>query len=46
MAAPGGDSLDTATGLANPQNRVLSTYPEFVARTGDIELDDIPDVDR
>ena len=45
VAAPGGDSLDTATGLANPQNRILSTYPEFVARTGDIELDGIPDVD-
>jgi subtilase family protein len=45
VAAPGGDSLDTATGLANPQNRILSTWPEFVARTGDIELDGIPDVD-
>jgi lantibiotic leader peptide-processing serine protease len=45
VAAPGGDSLDTATGLANPQNRILSTWPEFVARTGDIEGDGIPDVD-
>ena len=45
VAAPGGDSLDTATGLANPQNRILSTYPEFVARTGDIEGNGIPDVD-
>jgi subtilisin family serine protease len=45
VSAPGGDSLDTATGLANPQNRILSTWPEFVARTGDIELDGIPDVD-
>ena len=45
VAASGGDSLDTATGLANPQNRILSTYPEFVARTGDIELDGIPDID-
>jgi len=45
VAAPGGDSLDTATGLANPQNRILSTWPEFVARTGDIELDGIPDID-
>jgi lantibiotic leader peptide-processing serine protease len=45
LSAPGGDSLDTATGLANPQNRILSTWPEFVARTGDIELDGIPDVD-
>jgi subtilisin family serine protease len=45
VAAPGGDSMDTATGLANPQNRILSTYPEFVARTGDIEGDEIPDVD-
>jgi lantibiotic leader peptide-processing serine protease len=45
VAAPGGDSLDTATGLVNPQNRILSTWPEFVARTGDIEGDGIPDVD-
>jgi subtilisin family serine protease len=45
VAAPGGDSLDTGTGLANPQNRILSTWPEFVARTGDIEGDGIPDVD-
>jgi lantibiotic leader peptide-processing serine protease len=45
VAAPGGDSMDTATGLANPQNRILSTYPEFVARTGDIEGDGIPDID-
>ena len=45
VAAPGGDSLDTATGLANPQNRILSTWPEFVARTGDIEGDGIPDID-
>jgi subtilisin family serine protease len=45
VAAPGGDSMDTATGLANPQNRILSTYPEFVVRTGDIELDGIPDID-
>jgi lantibiotic leader peptide-processing serine protease len=45
VSAPGGDSMDTATGLANPQNRILSTYPEFVARTGDIEGDGIPDVD-
>jgi subtilisin family serine protease len=45
VAAPGGDSLDTATGLANPQNRILSTWPEFVARTGDIEGNGIPDVD-
>jgi lantibiotic leader peptide-processing serine protease len=45
VAAPGGDSLDTATGLANPQNRILSTYPAFVARTGDIEGDGMPDID-
>jgi subtilisin family serine protease len=45
VAAPGGDSMDPAMGLANPQNRILSTYPEFVARTGDIEGDGIPDVD-
>jgi subtilisin family serine protease len=45
VAAPGGDSRDTGTGLANPQNR-LSTWPEFVARTGDIEGDEIPDVDE
>jgi lantibiotic leader peptide-processing serine protease len=45
VSAPGGDSLDTATGLANPQNRILSTWPEFVARTGDIEGDGKPDID-
>jgi lantibiotic leader peptide-processing serine protease len=45
VAAPGGDSMDTATGLANPQNRILSTWPEFVARTGDIEGDGRPDID-
>jgi lantibiotic leader peptide-processing serine protease len=28
VSAPGGDSRDTATGLANPANRILSTYPE------------------
>jgi lantibiotic leader peptide-processing serine protease len=28
LSAPGGDSRDTATGLVNPNNRVLSTYPE------------------
>ena len=45
VAAPGGDSLDTATGLANPQNRILSTWPTFVALTGDIEGDQHADVD-
>jgi lantibiotic leader peptide-processing serine protease len=28
VSAPGGDSRDTATGLTNPVNRILSTYPE------------------
>ena len=28
ISAPGGDSRDTATGLTNPVNRILSTYPE------------------
>jgi subtilisin family serine protease len=28
LSAPGGDSRDTATGLTNPVNRILSTYPE------------------
>jgi subtilisin family serine protease len=28
VSAPGGDSRDTATGLANPANRILSPYPE------------------
>jgi subtilisin family serine protease len=28
VSAPGGDSRDTGTGLLNPNNRVLSTYPE------------------
>jgi subtilisin family serine protease len=45
VAAPGGDSLDTGTGLANPQNRILSTWPTFVALTDDIEGNGIPDVD-
>ena len=45
VGAPGGDSLDTGTGLANPQNRILSTWPTFVALTGDIEGNEIPDVD-
>ena len=38
-------SVDTATGLVNPQNRILSTWPAFVARTGDIEGDGNTDVD-
>ena len=45
VGAPGGDSLDTGTGLANPQNRILSTWPTFVALPGDIEGNEIPDVD-
>ncbi|HYM64694.1 MAG TPA: S8 family serine peptidase, partial [Gaiellaceae bacterium] len=45
VAAPGGDSLDTNTGLANPQNRILSTWSTFVALTGDIEGNGKPDVD-
>src|SRR5215216_2218819 len=28
VSAPGGDSFDTGTGLANPANRILSPYPE------------------
>jgi subtilisin family serine protease len=28
VSAPGGDSRDTGTGLTNPTNRVLSSYPE------------------
>jgi lantibiotic leader peptide-processing serine protease len=28
VSAPGGDSRDTATGLTNPVNRVLSSFPE------------------
>jgi lantibiotic leader peptide-processing serine protease len=28
VSAPGGDSRDTGTGLPNPANRVLSSYPE------------------
>jgi lantibiotic leader peptide-processing serine protease len=34
VAAPGGDSRDTATGLANPNNRVLSTF----SREGALDL--------
>jgi subtilisin family serine protease len=45
VGAPGGDSLDTGTGLANPQNRILSTWPTYVALTGDIEGNGEPDVD-
>jgi subtilisin family serine protease len=32
LSAPGGDSRDTATGLANPANRILSPYPESALR--------------
>ena len=32
VSAPGGDSRDTATGLANPANRILSPYPESALR--------------
>jgi subtilisin family serine protease len=32
VSAPGGDSRDTATGLANPANRILSPYPEAALR--------------
>lgn len=46
VGAPGGDSLDTATGLANPQNRILSTWPTFIALTGDADpLVPAPEVD-
>ncbi len=29
VAAPGGDSRDKATGLANPANRILAAYPKI-----------------
>ncbi len=32
VAAPGGDSRDTATGLKNPENRILAAYPTYVAQ--------------
>jgi subtilisin family serine protease len=31
VAAPGGDSRDTATGLASPDNRILAPYPASLA---------------
>ena len=33
VAAPGGDALDTATGLASPANRILAPYPAGALRT-------------
>jgi subtilisin family serine protease len=32
VSAPGGDSRDTATGLANPRNRILAPYPAPLAQ--------------
>jgi lantibiotic leader peptide-processing serine protease len=41
ISAPGGDSRDTATGLANPENRVLSPYPESALREECVQTPDL-----
>ncbi|HWT24139.1 MAG TPA: S8 family serine peptidase, partial [Solirubrobacteraceae bacterium] len=47
VSAPGGDSRDFfgTDRFNSPQNRILSTYPLEVLRTGDIDLDGQPDID-
>jgi len=41
VAAPGGDSRDTATGLSNPANRVLAAYPKIaLVNEGIVTADD------
>jgi lantibiotic leader peptide-processing serine protease len=41
VSAPGGDSRDTATGLANPANRVLSPYPEAALKEECVQTPDL-----
>jgi subtilisin family serine protease len=41
VAAPGGDSADTATGLKNPENRVLSPYPEAALKHECVQTPDL-----
>jgi subtilisin family serine protease len=41
VSAPGGDSRDTATGLANPANRVLSPYPESALKEECVQAPDL-----
>ena len=41
VSAPGGDSRDTATGLANPANRVLSSYPESALKEECVQTPDL-----
>jgi lantibiotic leader peptide-processing serine protease len=41
VSAPGGDSRDTATGLANPANRVLSSYPEAALKEECVQTPDL-----
>jgi subtilisin family serine protease len=41
VSAPGGDSRDTATGLANPANRVLSPYPESALKEECVQTPDL-----
>jgi lantibiotic leader peptide-processing serine protease len=38
VSAPGGDRADTATGLTNPANRVLSPYPEAALKEECVQL--------
>jgi lantibiotic leader peptide-processing serine protease len=41
VSAPGGDSRDTATGLANPANRILSSYPEAALKEECVQTPDL-----
>jgi subtilisin family serine protease len=41
VSAPGGDSRDTATGLTNPANRVLSPYPEAALKEECVQSPDV-----
>ena len=47
VSAPGGDSRDFfgTDRFQSPQNRVLSTYPQSVLATGDLDLDGVIDLD-
>jgi subtilisin family serine protease len=45
VSAPGGDSGDTATGLPNPANRVLSSYPESALKEECVQTPDLCTLD-
>ena len=45
VAAPGGDALDTATGLASPANRILAPYPAGALRDEELLQPDGDPVD-